>query len=61
MASIVNERQTHFATLDIGATARQMGISTTERFNRLNRDGLVRMLLFVCYDMLHAESLDGVA
>lgn len=61
MASIVNERQTQFATLAIGATARQMGISTTELFNRLNRYGLVRLLLFDCYDTLHTESLDGVA
>ena len=38
-----------------------MGISTTELFNRLNRYGLVRLLLFDCYDTLHTESLDGVA
>ena len=52
--------QTQFATLAIGATAQRMGISTTELFNRLKRYGLVRRLLFDCYDTLHTESIDGV-
>ena len=42
-------RKTQFATLAIGATARQMGITATELHNRLD-----------CYDTLHAESIDGV-
>ncbi|EGQ14769.1 hypothetical protein HMPREF9136_1446 [Prevotella dentalis DSM 3688] len=29
-------------------------------YNRLQRLGLVRRLLFDCYDILHAESIDGV-
>ena len=45
--------QTQFATLAIGASA-------TELFNRLKHHGLVRQLLFDCYDTLHAESIDGV-
>ena len=49
-----------FATLAIGATAQRMGISATELFNRLKHHGLVRRLLFDCYDTLHAESIDGV-
>ncbi|MBR1594696.1 MAG: DUF3791 domain-containing protein [Alloprevotella sp.] len=53
--------QTQFATLAIGATAQRMGITATELFNRLKRHGLVRRLLFDCYDTLHAESIDGVA
>ena len=52
--------QTQFATLAIGATAKHMGISVTELFNRLKHHGLVRRLLFDCYDTLHAESIDGV-
>ena len=52
--------KTQFATLAIGATAQRMGISATELFNRLKRHGLVRRLLFDCYDTLHAESIDGV-
>lgn len=52
--------QTQFATLAIGATAQRMGISATELFNRLKHHGLVRRLLFDCYDTLHAESIDGV-
>ena len=52
--------QTQFATLAIGATAQRMGISATELFNRLKHHGLVRQLLFDCYDTLHAESIDGV-
>ena len=53
--------QTQFATLAIGATAKRMGISATELHNRLKHHGLVRRLLFDCYDTLHAESIDGVA
>ena len=56
----INIRQTQFATLAIGATARHMGISPTELHNRLKRHGLVRRLLLDCYDTLHAESIDGV-
>ena len=52
--------QTQFVTLAIGATAQRMGITATELFNRLKRHGLVRRLLFDCYDTLHAESIDGV-
>ena len=52
--------KTQFATLAIGATAQHMGISATELFNRLKHHGLVRRLLFDCYDTLHAESIDGV-
>ena len=53
--------QTQFATLAIGATAQRMGITATELFNRLKHHGLVRRLLFDCYDTLHTESIDGVA
>lgn len=52
--------QTQFATLAIGATAQRMGITDTELFNRLKHHGLVRRLLFDCYDTLHTESIDGV-
>ena len=52
--------QTQFATLAIGATAQRMGITATELFNRLKHHGLVKRLLFDCYDTLHAESIDGV-
>lgn len=52
--------QIQFATLAIGATAQRMGISATELFNRLKCHGLVRRLLFDCYDTLHTESIDGV-
>ena len=52
--------QAQFVTLAIGATAKRMGISTTELFNRLKSHGLVRRLLIDCYDTLHAESIDGV-
>lgn len=52
--------QTQFVTLAIGATAQRMGITATELFNRLKHHGLVRRLLFDCYDTLHAESIDGV-
>ena len=56
----VTTRKTQFATLAILATAKQMGITATELHNRLKRYGLVRRLLFDCYDTLHAESIDGV-
>ena len=53
-------QHTQFATLAIGATAKRMGITATELFNRLKHHGLVRRLLFDCYDTLHTESIDGV-
>ena len=70
----IDNRQTQFATLAIGATARHMGITATELHNRLKRHGLVRRLLLDCYDTLrlvrrllldcydtlHAESIEGV-
>lgn len=49
-----------FATLAIGATARSLGVTATEVFNRLERYDLVRRLLFDCYDTLHTESIGGV-
>jgi hypothetical protein len=52
--------QTQFATLAIGATAQRMGITATELHNRLKQHGLVKRLLFDCYDTLHTESIDGV-
>lgn len=51
---------TQFVTLAIGATAKDMGISATELHNRLKKQGLVRRLLFDCYDTLHTESINGV-
>ena len=61
MATTVLTPQIQFVTLAIGATAKQMGISATELYNRLNRHNLVRRLLIYCYDTLHAESIEGVA
>ena len=61
MATTVLTPQIQFVTLAIGATAKQMGISATELYNRLNRHNLVRRLLIDCYDTLHAESIGGVA
>ena len=60
MATTVLTPQIQFVTLAIGATAKQMGISATELYNRLNRHNLVRRLLIDCYDTLHAESIEGV-
>lgn len=53
-------RKAQFTTLAIGATAKHMGITATELYNRMKRYGLVRRLLLDCYDTLHAESIDGV-
>ena len=58
--TITTLSQTQFTTLAIGATAQRLGISATELHNRLKRYGLVRRLLFDCYDTLHAESIEGV-
>ena len=57
--SLDNDKM-HFATLAIGATAKKMGVSTTDVHNRLKRYDLIRSLLFDCYDTLHTESIDGV-
>ena len=42
MATTVLTPQIQFVTLAIGATAKQMGISATELYNRLNRHNLAR-------------------
>ena len=52
--------KTQFATLAIGATAKEMGISDTALYNRLKQYGLIKLLLFDCYDTLHTESIEGV-
>ncbi|MBR5686749.1 MAG: DUF3791 domain-containing protein [Prevotella sp.] len=52
--------KTQFVTLAIGATAKDIGITPTELYNRLKRHGLIRRLLFDCYDTLHTESIEGV-
>ena len=52
--------QAQFTALAIGATAKDMGITTTELYNRLKRVGLIKRLLLDCYDVLHAESISGV-
>lgn len=57
--SLENDK-THFAVLAIGATADKMGISAKELHNRLKQYGLIRTLLFDCYDTLHTESVEGV-
>ncbi|MBR5697940.1 MAG: DUF3791 domain-containing protein [Prevotella sp.] len=58
--TITTSPQIQFATLAIGATAQHMGITATELHNRLKRHGLVKRLLFDCYDTLHTESVNGV-
>jgi len=52
--------KTHFAVLAIGATAQKMGIPTKELYNRLKKVGLIKSLLYDCYDTLHTESIEGV-
>ena len=52
--------KTHFVVLAIGATAKDLGISTQELYNRLKRVGLIKTLLYDCYDTLHSESIQGV-
>lgn len=56
----LSDRKIHFAVLAIGATAKEMNVSPTSLYNRLNRFGLVQRLLFDCYDTLHTESINGV-
>lgn len=60
MSTPTELRQVQFVTLAIGATAQRMGISASELFNRLKRQGLVKRLLLDCYDSLHVESVEGV-
>lgn len=58
--TMISNSQTQFVTLAIGATAKHLGISETELYNRLKRRDLVCRLLLDCYDTLHTESIDGV-
>lgn len=60
LARTIENDKTHFAVLAIGATAKDMRISTQELYNRLKKLGLVKSLLLDCYDTLHSESIAGV-
>lgn len=60
MQTDVSPQVVHFAIMAVGATAKKMNIPPTQLYNRLEEEGLVRQLLFNCYDTLHAESLEGV-
>lgn len=51
----------HFAVLAMGATANKMNTTPTDIYRRLKKFNLINKLLFDCYDVLHAESIDGVA
>ena len=60
VARTIDNDKMYFATLAIGATSKKMGITATDLFNRLKHYGLIKSLLFDCYDTLHTESIDGV-
>ena len=51
----------HFAGMAIGAAADLMGITPSEMYNRLDKVGLVKNLLFDLYDVEHTQSLEYVA
>lgn len=50
----------HFATMAVEATAADLGIPPERLYLCLERAGIVKGLLFDCYDTLHSESLEGV-
>ena len=50
-----------FAVMAIGAAADLMGITPSEMYNRLDKVGLVKNLLFDLYDVEHTQSLEYVA
>ena len=47
----------HFAVMAIGAAADLMGITPSEMYNRLDKVGLVKNLLFDLYDVEHTPKL----
>ena len=47
--------------LAIEASAQKMGISPSEMRKRLDKVGLIKSLIQVCYDTLHTESREAVA
>ena len=51
----------HFAVMAIGAAADLMGITPSEMYNRLDKVGLVKNLLFDLYDVQHTQCLEYVA
>ena len=51
----------HFAVMAIGAADDLMGITPSEMYNRLDKVGLVKNLLFDLYDVEHTQSLEYVA
>lgn len=58
--TIDNYDKVHFAVLAIGATAKAMQTTPSDVYLRLKKFNLIKLLLFDCYDTLHAESIDGV-
>lgn len=60
MLTNVSPNMVHFAVMAIGATAKEMNVSPTALYNRLEKWDLIQQLLFNCYDTLHVESLKGV-
>ena len=50
----------HLAVMAIIATAKELNVSDLEMYKRLKHEGLIKSLLFDCYDTLHCESLAGV-
>ena len=45
----------------IEASAKKANISGKEMYDRLKKQGLIRLRLFKYYDQLHTQSLDRVA
>ncbi len=50
-----------FVATCIEATARKLGVSYRDVYQRMNRVGLIDNYIYPCYNTLHTESRDNVA
>ena len=50
-----------FVATCIEATARKLGVSYRDVYQRMNRVGLIDNYIYPCYNSLHTESRDNVA
>lgn len=53
--------KTEFAVFALEATAKKMGIPTSEVLRRLDCVGLIDSFILGCYDTLHTQSVESVA
>lgn len=57
---MVSDRKLTFAVLSVEAAAKHMNTTPADVFNRLEKIGLAKDILFDGYDMLHTQSAEYI-